>query len=76
VFHSNRIIKQSSWPSGLRRWIKAPVSSGAWVRVPPKTSSFVIFCRLIDIGNTFVVSATDSARLCTLLLGWALCRHR
>ncbi|KAM7228193.1 hypothetical protein CapIbe_006781, partial [Capra ibex] len=24
-----------AWPSGLRRWIKAPVSSGAWVRIPP-----------------------------------------
>ncbi|CAM4707992.1 unnamed protein product [Leuciscus chuanchicus] len=23
-----------AWPSGLRRWIKAPVSSGAWVRIP------------------------------------------
>ena len=31
------------WPSGLRRWIKAPVSSGAWVRVPPKSS--FSFCR-------------------------------
>ena len=24
-----------AWPSGLRRWIKAPVSPGAWVRIPP-----------------------------------------
>ncbi len=24
-----------AWPSGLRRWIKAPVFSGAWVRIPP-----------------------------------------
>ena len=23
-----------AWPSGLRRWIKAPVSSEAWVRIP------------------------------------------
>ncbi len=23
-----------AWPSGLRRWIKAPVSSGEWVRIP------------------------------------------
>ena len=31
-------IKQDfrvAWPSGLRRWFKAPVSSGAWVRIPP-----------------------------------------
>ena len=24
-------------PSGLRRWFKAPVSSGAWVRIPLRT---------------------------------------
>ncbi len=23
------------WPSGLRRWIKAPVSKEAWVQIPP-----------------------------------------
>ncbi|CAM4707847.1 unnamed protein product [Leuciscus chuanchicus] len=31
VMRSNEV----AWPSGLRRWIKAPVSSGAWVRIPP-----------------------------------------
>ena len=25
----------AEWPSGLRRWFKAPVSSEAWVRIPP-----------------------------------------
>ena len=24
-----------AWPSGLRRWFKASVSSGAWVPIPP-----------------------------------------
>ena len=24
-----------AWPSGLRRWFKAPVTSVAWVRIPP-----------------------------------------
>ena len=24
-----------AWPSGLRRWFKAPVISMAWVRIPP-----------------------------------------
>jgi hypothetical protein len=28
------------WPSGLRRWFKAPVSSGAWVRIPLRTLLF------------------------------------
>ena len=24
-----------AWPSGLRRWFKAPVFSEAWVQIPP-----------------------------------------
>ena len=28
-------------PSGLRRWFKAPVSSGAWVRIPPLPEIFI-----------------------------------
>ena len=26
--------REVAWPSGLRRWFKAPVSSKAWVRIP------------------------------------------
>ena len=29
-----------AWPSGLRRWFKAPVSSEAWVRIPPLPKFF------------------------------------
>jgi hypothetical protein len=36
-----------AWPSGLRRWIKAPVSSGAWVRIPPLPSLF--WARIVEI---------------------------
>ena len=32
---SFKIFKEVAWPSGLRRWFKAPVSSEAWVRIPP-----------------------------------------
>ena len=28
-------IPKVAWPSGLRRWFKAPVISMAWVRIPP-----------------------------------------
>ena len=28
-----------AWPSGPRRWIKAPVPAGAWVRIPPLPQS-------------------------------------
>ena len=31
-----------AWPSGLRRWFKAPVSSEAWVRIPPLPNLLVI----------------------------------
>ena len=31
-----------AWPSGLRRWFKAPVSSGAWVRIPPLPNFLIV----------------------------------
>ena len=31
------------WPSGLRRWFKAPVISMAWVRIPPLPVLFFSF---------------------------------
>ena len=31
-----------AWPSGLRRWFKAPVSSEAWVRIPPLPNTFLL----------------------------------
>ena len=31
---------QVVWPSGLRRWFKAPVTSVAWVRIPPLSNMF------------------------------------
>ena len=40
-----------AWPSGLRRWFKAPVSSEAWVRIPPLPTTF--FFRLIFLLTSF-----------------------
>ena len=34
-------VNRVAWPSGLRRWFKAPVSSEAWVRIPPLPESFL-----------------------------------
>ena len=34
------LFQKVAWPSGLRRWFKAPVSSGAWVRIPPLPQAF------------------------------------
>ena len=36
------------WPSGLRRWIKAPVLSGAWVQIPPSTYIFNKYSIFLD----------------------------
>ena len=33
-------VAEVAWPSGLRRWFKAPVSSEAWVRIPPLPIAF------------------------------------
>ena len=45
-----------AWPSGLRRWFKAPVSSGAWVRIPPLpnllTENSGIFSKKYVRGHT------------------------
>ena len=32
-----------AWPSGLRRWFKAPVTSVAWVRIPPLSTFLILF---------------------------------
>ena len=38
-------VQWVAWPSGLRRWFKAPVSSEAWVRIPPLPETFCMsFC--------------------------------
>ena len=34
-FNHTRAIATVAWPSGLRRWFKAPVSSEARVRISP-----------------------------------------
>ena len=48
--------QQVAWPSGLRRWFKAPVSSGAWVRIPPLPRSFwskAIWKSIVGLLTTF-----------------------
>ena len=40
---SQRAGKKVAWPSGLRRWFKAPVSSEAWVRIPPLPNHVFFF---------------------------------
>ena len=36
-----------AWPSGLRRWFKAPVLSRAWVRIPPLPKLFPHFRTIV-----------------------------
>ena len=40
-----------AWPSGLRRWFKAPVTSVAWVRIPPLSSFFGLRSRTESWNN-------------------------
>ena len=47
-----------AWPSGLRRWFKAPVSSEAWVRIPPLPNFF-----LTKVCHLKVVMRNETAKL-------------
>ena len=41
-----------AWPSGPRRWFKAPVSSGAWVRIPSlPTGVFLLSALVLGIAE-------------------------
>ena len=45
------MCQEVGWPSGLRRWFKAPVISMAWVRIPPLPKLFfpLFFLHITDI---------------------------
>ena len=52
-----------AWPSGLRRWFKAPVSSEAWVRIPPLPTFFFF---LFFFGNVCYVFSSSNLHInCT-----------
>ena len=40
------MLSEVAWPSGLRRWFKAPVSSGTWVRIPPLPAGLFFFVKV------------------------------
>ena len=47
-------VRLVGWPSGLRRWFKAPVTSVAWVRIPP-LPLFSLFSSLSTMDcNTYL----------------------
>ena len=56
-----------AWPSGLRRWFKAPVSSEAWVRIPPLPHG--------DFDRYVAAEATTSPNECACLK-WILLHKR
>ena len=41
------------WPSGLRRWIKAPVSQEAWVQIPPLPVTRLFFTVQVPMNDIF-----------------------
>ena len=53
-----RTPRAVAWPSGLRRWIKAPVSSGAWVRIPPLPGCF--YCSVHVSARSFTPRSRQS----------------
>ena len=50
IFHV--VHEVVAWPSGLRRWFKAPVISMAWVQIPPLPEFFFIARDTYFIANT------------------------
>ena len=54
-----------AWPSGLRRWFKAPVSSEAWVQIPLLPNFFTG-----GRNKTLLVPSinTDNIRMTKILL--------
>ena len=48
----NQQACQVVWPSGLRRWIKAPVSQEAWVRIPPLPVRRLYFILQVTFENS------------------------
>ena len=66
---------QVAWPSGLRRWFKAPVSSEAWVRIPPLPDKLLTSCYIsleLKVVSYYSGSGFIGGRLSTsvLLLVW------
>ncbi len=47
--------KKVAWPSGLRRWFKAPVSSEAWVQIPPLPLNFGLQASALRFKPYFLV---------------------
>ena len=46
-----KVASKVAWPSGLRRWFKAPVFSEAWVRIPPLSELFSLILHSSMISN-------------------------
>jgi hypothetical protein len=57
------ILTRVAWPSGLRRWFKAPVSSGAWVRIPPLPNTFLCFYKnlfgILTVAFSLTIAVYD-----------------
>ena len=65
-----------AWPSGPRSWFKAPVSSEAWVRIPPLPGlRFVALCseiRITQFGQLmfFLKGHMETVCLLSELIMW------
>ena len=61
LFVSCNFTTVVAWPSGLRRWFKAPVSSEAWVRIPPLPDSIFSWRRETRVGRKFARSLKEKS---------------
>ena len=53
------------WPSGLRRWFKAPVISMAWVRIPPLP--FMLHVSVVGVSEVLGDFETSAVPLSMIL---------
>ena len=60
-------VNKVAWPSGLRRWFKAPVTKVAWVRIPPLPIFFFLpysFTKASQVISTDFYVLTCDGRYC------------
>ena len=75
----SKLLSLVAWPSGLRRWFKAPVSSEAWVRIPLLPIRCAFYC-LLKAANAREILiphlAVQRGHVTILLLFFSSKRHK
>ncbi len=72
-FFFKKCVVQHRWPSGLRRYVKVVVSSGAWVRTP--LDAFISLSLLVDIFLNQISLPVIPDRPSNFFIRCAACTH-